>query len=400
MRIAYLAPFDLEQPAGHAAHVTGTLRQMVARDEQVTLYALGCPADVASGLEFRRVPTLRRAGLTALGFGAAAAALLARDLGHIDVVYTRYFKSVALPLAVTRAFGRPSVVEVNAGLGNERRVGGVGALARRLEQSEESLVMRLASSVVVVTEAIKRELHRKYRLSVPIVVVENGVDTELYRPLDRESCRRELRLLPRARYAIFTGALQPWQGIGDLLTALQLARREQPELRLLIVGDGPERVAAVELTQRLGLTPFVTFTGFISEAEVVKYVAAADVCVAPYDTRAVDDDEPDKRRYGAPMPRSPLKLLSYMACGRPTIATHLAEAGAYLQSQGAGVAVPPEDPSKLAAALLALLSDSERSRRLGEQARRVAEASHGWEIAVGRYLDVARNAIERSAGRI
>lgn len=395
MRIAYVAPFDLLQPAGHVAHVLGALRELVRQTSRVTLFAVTCPEELRGGLEFVAVPTLARAGLQSVSFGLGSAAALGRHLlqKRTDLVYTRYFKSVLAPIGVAKAARVPVVVEVNSSLSNERRTGGVGAWLRGLEEAEERAVMRAVAGSVAVTQAIELELRRRHPTAGFVsAVVENGVDTSVYRPLDREACCRELGLSSSASYVVFAGALQVWQGVLDLLRAVAIARKAVPNLRLLIVGDGPEKARILRLVEELQLSACVTLCGFQNEATVARYIGCADVCVAPYNTDAVEDAEADKRRYGARMRGSPLKLMTYMACARAIVTTHLAEAGAYLAERQLGVAVPPEDPEGLAAALVALLGDRPRREAMAARALDVARREHGWGAAVAAYLRLAERA--------
>jgi len=135
----------------------------------------------------------------------------------------------------------------------------------------------------------------------------------------------------------------------------------------------------------------VQITGYQPEIRVAKYLSAADVCVAPYNTQAVDDFEADKTRYGATMRGSPLKVLTYMSSGCAIVATHFAEAGAYLDAHDLGLAVPPEQPEALAQAMLALLNDEPRARALGDRARARAVSTHGWDRTVRATLGHLRN---------
>jgi glycosyltransferase involved in cell wall biosynthesis len=265
-----------------------------------------------------------------------------------------------------------------------------------LDEWEERVFLRGAAGVVTVTRAIEAELRQRHPgARWPSAVVENGVDIELYQPLDREACRHELGLSRDDQYLVFAGAFQVWQGLPDLLRAFALARAQEPRLRLLLVGDGPERAAVERLRAELGLGEALRLCGFQPESQLVKYIGAADVCLAPYNTEAVEESEPDKRRYAARMRGSPLKIATYMACGRPLVATHLAEAGAYLQEHGLGVAVPPEDPEALATAVLALLREPERARTLTERALVAARRDHSWGAAVESALRVVERARQR-----
>ena len=395
MRLGYVAPFDLLEPSGHVAHVLGALRQLVRQVERVTLLAASCPPELREQLDFVAVPVLKLRGLHSASFGASCALALGPLLlrRRLDLLYARYFKSLSLPLGVARAAGIPTVVEVNSSLVNERRTARQGGLGLALEEWEERAIFRGAAGVVSVTRAIDAELRERHPAARwPSAVVENGVDVELYKPLERQSSRRELGLRADGEYLIFAGAFQVWQGLPDLVRALALARERRPGLELLVVGDGPERATLERSIAALGLGNAVHLCGFQREAQVVKYIAAADVCVAAYNTEAVEEGELDKRRYGARMRGSPLKVATYMACGRSVVTTHLAEAGAYLQERGLGVAVPPEEPQALADAIVALLADRERAQAMAGRALETARRELSWEAAVASALRLAERA--------
>lgn len=397
MQLAYIAPFDLLEPAGHVAHVRGAVGEL-ARRAAVSLFALSCPEELRSRVEFVPVPATTRKGLQSVSFGASCSTLLARHLfgSPETVVYTRYFKSVLLPVSVAKLVRASVVVEVNSSLLNERRNAGISSLVARLEATEEQAVFRLADGAIAVTRAIEDEISRRHGSSRLLTrVVENGVDTGLYRPLARDACRRSLGFDVGGKYAVFAGAFQRWQGLPDLLRALALARREIPDLNLILIGDGPERAACTALIAELRLASAVTLCGFQEEARLVEYIACADVCVAPYNTDAADEAELDKRRYGARMRGSPLKIATYLACARPVITTHFAEAGAYLAEAGLGVAVPPEDPAALAAALVALLTNPSRGAELAERGLAVVQRDHGWSAKVDACLELVETVRRR-----
>jgi glycosyltransferase involved in cell wall biosynthesis len=92
---------------------------------------------------------------------------------------------------------------------------------------------------------------------------------------------------------------------------------------------------------------------------------------------------------------SPLKVLTYMACARPIVTTHLAEAGAYLADRGLGVAVPPEDAGQLADAIVTLLEDAPRAQAMAQRALQVACRDHTWASVATQYLALVERACQR-----
>ena len=386
VRVLYLAPFDLTQPAGHTSHVLAT----------------GCPDAIAGTVRFVAVPASHRPGLQSISFGAASAAVLAREIvrRRPDAVYTRYFRSASLPILTARAARIPAVVEVNSDTANERRANRRGRLVSAVEVAEERIIYEAAGAIVCVTEAIAdRVASVAPSASGKTSVIWNGVDTELYRPLERTACAEKHGLDPQRKRVVFTGALQLWQGVPDLLTATARIARQRSDTDLLLVGDGPLRAEIEDGARSVGIEDRVRVTGFVSEETAAELIGASDVCAAPYNTDAIGEAVLDKARRGALMRGSPLKIYAYMACGRPVVASHFLEAGEHLEAVGAGVAVPPESPESLAGAILGLLADPTAAQALGERGREVAVARHSWSGVVDRYLRcVERVAAKRSMG--
>lgn len=154
---------------------------------------------------------------------------------------------------------------------------------------------------------------------------------------------------------LFVGRHRYYKGVDDLLLAL-------PSLsaRLLIGGDGPERKNWEYLVRDLRLTNRVTFLGNVSEADLPRLYASADIFVLPANSRA--------EAFGK-------VLLEAMAAGLPCVTTELGTGTSFVVQDGlTGLVVPPEQPEHLAAALTRLLEDAALRRAMGQAGRdRVAQ---------------------------
>jgi glycosyltransferase involved in cell wall biosynthesis len=159
-----------------------------------------------------------------------------------------------------------------------------------------------------------------------------------------------------------------------------------------LVGEGSNETQLKKLVQEYGLSSSVIFTGWCSPQETALYLGASDICLAPY-TREVLIDPNQSQTYDAVMNRSPLKIFSYMAAGRPVIASHFAEAGIFVEKRGAGIAIEPENPSILAQEILNLLNDKERLREKGENARIAAETDLGWDQTAEKIATICHKVI-------
>ncbi len=397
LRIFYVAPFDLRQSAGHASHVTATIRQLAKKGHDVTLLSAGCPEDIARVVRFVSIPIVDRRFVRAASFGIAAAMTLLREFisGRPHVVYSRYFTSVVLSTLLARLFFVPVVLEVNADLSNERRVSNRGYAAGKTERLESWVAFHCASAVIAVTEAIAESIAIiAPRRTSRIHVVENGVDTSIYTPRDRTECATSLSLNLDVERVVFAGAFQLWQGLPDLVAAISILSQRRKNVELLLVGDGPLRTDIEAAIDRLVLNEHVHITGYVSEEAVVNYICASDVCVAPYNIGAASEIENGVCSYGARLRGSPLKVYAYLACARPVVASYFREAGAYIEDEGAGVAVVPGEPKLLADALDRILSNPDEAKKMGARGRKITEHRHDWSAVVDSYLEVLASITE------
>ena len=288
--------------------------------------------------------------------------------------------SPKIAFATSRLCGRPFVVEVNGSEEEARLLRPV--LSRPWEPLKKSLrgfMYRRAARVVAVSDLLARTVSERY--GVPpdsIAVVPNGVDPNLFFPLDPLEARRRLGW-GSGPWVVFVGNLVPWQGLDVLLEALPLLVGAHPSLRVAIVGDGVLGKSLAQLARRLGVADSVLFLGACPHESVGLYIGAADVCVAPF-TRERND------RIGL----SPLKLYEYLACGRPVVASDLPGVRDILRASGGGLLVPPDDPQALARAVSQLLENPTDSRAMGLSGRRRVLAEWTWEHTAERIERLLR----------
>jgi glycosyltransferase involved in cell wall biosynthesis len=145
-------------------------------------------------------------------------------------------------------------------------------------------------------------------------------------------------------------------GIAQALPSVLEAARRVPDVHFALVGDGPVKGALRAEVARLDLRN-VHFHPQVPMEEIPPLLAASDALLVPLS--------------GHPTFESfvPSKMIDYMAAGRPVIVSAAGEAPRLLERSGAGVAVPPEDPESLAAAIAALASDPRRAAAMGKRGR-------------------------------
>lgn len=174
-------------------------------------------------------------------------------------------------------------------------------------------------------------------------IIHCGVDPAFYSPVRHD--RPGTRLL-------FTGRLAAVKGLPVLLESLVSLKAKHPDLRLTVVGDGPDRSALEQMTRQLGLESHVKFVGYQSQAEVREQVQQTDVFVLPSFAEGV-----------------PVVLMEAMAASVPVVTTRIAGIAELVEDGVSGYLVAPGDSVALAERISLLLADSELRSRFGAAGR-------------------------------
>ena len=369
VRILFLA-LDLRPEQDHAecVHVRELVQNFADLGHDVLLLTSRTSTWVAD-------PANPHLAIRHVGGGSTVVELIrvVREMGrfHPHVVYERRF----LPKvsAVVSALGAiPALVEINGLVEDEIEMQGrsaEGLLPRVMRHRLHSWAFLQMERIVAVTDRLAGEMSRMYRIPPDrFVVVENGANTRLFRPMDKIECRRRLGLEEGAYWICFEGGLYPWHGVDTLLRAFHVLRGNGIPARLLIVGDGPSLRDLRELSEALGVAGAVHFVGQVPYEEVPLYIGASDVGVGPF-TRARN------QRIGI----SPMKVYEYVACGRPVVISGLPGIREWVEREGIGRIVEPDNPDELAAELGGLYRDTLLQEEVAVRGPIAVRRDHSWE---------------------
>jgi glycosyltransferase involved in cell wall biosynthesis len=143
-----------------------------------------------------------------------------------------------------------------------------------------------------------------------------------------------------------------------------------PQARWLMVGkglQGEEKVLEVQLVEA-GLADYVRFTGWLPLDQLPAYFAATHVAVYPYDDTLINRT------------KCSVKLIGLLEAGVPVVADAVGQNVEYIQNGLSGILTPAEDDAALAAALVALLQEPDRQKKLGQAARQYLEENFNWPM--------------------
>ncbi len=161
---------------------------------------------------------------------------------------------------------------------------------------------------------------------------------------------------------LFVGALEAKKGVEHLLTALALADRSLGNWTCDLAGDGPLRNHLQRQAEELGISDRVRFRGALDFDAVSAAFRRASVCVAP------SVIGPGGRQEGIPN-----VMIEALAFGKPAISTPISGIPELIETGVSGLLVPPENPERLAGAILRLFRDPDFARALGRRGRAVVE---------------------------
>ena len=161
-----------------------------------------------------------------------------------DVLYLRQNSFPFFPIILCKILKIPSVVEVNGLVLDELKVNPDSKsfaykVFSYLALHSEKLNYKYCDRIISVTDKLRDELVRMYAIpKEKVFVINNGANTDLFKPLERKQVKAELGLEDSKRYVCFVGHLAAWQGVEFLIYASPLILEKCPDVRFLVVGDG------------------------------------------------------------------------------------------------------------------------------------------------------------------
>ncbi|GAA2684399.1 glycosyltransferase family 4 protein [Actinoplanes palleronii] len=330
---------------GHEVHViTGEpdgARPRVSTEAGIVVHWLPVPYDNAMSYP-RRIRAF-------LGF-VARAAVVAGRLRHDLVLATSTPLTVAIPGAYAALRRRvPMVLEVRD-VWPELPIA-VGALRSPVSRWAafrlEAWAYHRAAHVIALSPGMAASIRRRFA-DVPVTVVPNSSDRELFAGADGagEALRRATPWLGDRPLVLYAGTLGMANGVDYLVRMAGHLAGTDPDVRVVILGDGRMRDDLRGLAVELGVLDRNLFLlGPVSKAEVVAFFGACDLAASVF----VNLPELGNN--------SPNKVFDAFAAGRPVVVNNGGWIADLVAESGAGLVLPPDDPAGAAAAVSAFVRD-------------------------------------------
>ena len=297
-------------------------------------------------------------------FVAEMARFAANEGETYDLVHSHYWQGIAAGEPFARAQGAPHLVMFHT----------LGEVKNRARVSEEEPGERIgrerelaaSADAIITASGHEHDLLARYYDADParMVSIPCGIDTDLFRPRDRDECRRELDIEADRPVLLWVGRLEKLKGVDILIDAV--AQLDEPDVLLLVVGgDGQALRGELEAqAQEAGLGGNVRFTGAVPHEELPAWYSAADVCVVPsyYES------------FG-------LVAVEAMACGTPVVASRVGGLVSTVTDGVNGYLIPWRCPEPFAEKLEVLIRNPELRANFARSARESVQRFRWDEIA-------------------
>lgn len=234
--------------------------------------------------------------------------------------------------------------------------------------------------LVIAPSAGVREVLRRLGVSAHIEVVPNGVELSPFccdtLPFERST----FDFTGEDLLLIYTGRLGPEKNLPFLLRAFAGTAKSFENIRLLIVGGGPEHDNLVDRVQHMGIAEKVHFTGQVPYDQLPRYLATADAFVTASVTEV-----------------HPLSVIEALASGLPVLGIQSPGVGDIIEDGVTGLLAQEEDLALFTAKMIQLLMDREQLKKMSIHAREKALA-YSYERTSQILLDLYQQQIENASG--
>lgn len=298
-----------------------------------------------------------------------------------QLVYKRHSQFDIGPILAAKLYRIPVILEANSCFSSFESLKFEAMKLKHLGRWIERQTFLSSDIIFAVSSPLKRKI---VQLGIPdkkVIVLPNGAN---YKKFDPAAISSQKKSEIRRKYGIqndsflvgFVGSLREWHGIDFLLNVFAKLVREHPEMILLIVGDGPIRHKLFKLTEHLGISEKVIFTGNVEHDEIPVVVSFFDVAVLPAEYRHH---------------ASPMKILEYMAMEKIVIAPDMENIRNIIDENKNGILFKAGDEQDLLEKLKAVYQNYSQFQSIGKQARQKIVNQLNWDNNARKVIDITLN---------
>lgn len=281
------------------------------------------------------------------------------DFGYVVKYANRKGKLVTLTLHNGRPVGISPLVTV---------------LGTSFDIAYGKKLLKKVDRIIAVSASVKEDIS-KYGLDKDkIVVIHNGVDTEVFKPTEPvfkeqyEGCDNLL---------LFVGRIIEQKGLDHLIDAMPRILKEYPSTKLLIVGKGKMKPRLIKKVKKMDLNKEIIFPGFIDEELMPNLYSSADVFVLPSLWEVL-----------------PIALLEGLSCGAPLLASDAGGNPEIVENGKNGFIFEKRNDEELIEKLRIMLDDHTLRKNMRRESRETALKKFDWDLITAKTSDFYRELID------
>jgi len=284
----------------------------------------------------------------------------------LDVLHVHY----AIPHATSAVMARQILAEEGIGLPVVTTLHGTDITLIGQDPSFAPVVtwsINQSDGVTAVSNYLRQETYDHFNVTNGIEVIPNFIDTDRFHRQDKEHFKQAL--CPNGeKVIVHVSNFRPVKNTKQVVDIFHQVRASYPDVKLLLVGDGPERVPTERKARDLGVFEDVRFLG--KQDPIEEILSIADIFLMPSDSET----------FG-------LAALEAMACRVPTVVSDVGGLPELVADEESGHLCPAGDVDAFSDRILALLQEEDLHERMAQAARTRAEEVFDIDTVVPKYED-------------
>jgi glycosyltransferase involved in cell wall biosynthesis len=241
--------------------------------------------------------------------------------------------------------------------------------ARFISYPLEMKLIKRSDMITAVSNSVAQELEEYGLYSHEVVVIGNGVDENLFVPIQIKN---------KERYILYTGRLSYRKGLFDFIKCGIMVCAKYTDIKFKLTGKGPLKDKLKNTVAESGFEDRFEFLGHVDKSKLIELYQNATIFILPSHYEGL-----------------PTTLLEAMSCGLPIVATAVSGNLDVVESGKNGILVPVKSPDKMAEAISSLLENENLRKELGIAARRTIEDKFTWDSISDKILKCYYSILQR-----
>ena len=280
-----------------------------------------------------------------------------------DFIFTIFHPFHMAPnaaVSIGEKLGIPVIVKIDDAVYETST--GLKSIQRKVEKILSAKTLNKSSKILVANNETKEIVNEFYDVSPEkIEIMPNGIDTKIF----------HTSVIKKSKMILFSGVMYNHRGIDVLLNAAPTVIKKNPEVKFVLLGDGPELDNLKKIAENLKIEKNIEFKGWIKRDEVMNYLADASIAIGPLRSTTVTKNA------------LPIKVLEYMASSLPILSQKNTLANDVLVDDENGYSVT--DPEDLATKIIHILENNEKRIKMGTKSYEMS-LKFDWENVAKKIL--------------